>query len=56
MKQEVIRVREFKGRRGGQIIVLIMACGHWKTARRPSASTWCIACDVERQMREEPSE
>lgn len=51
-KQDVVRVREFKGRRGGTIIVLMLACGHWKTARRPATQSSCIACYLEQQMKD----
>lgn len=53
MKRAVVRVREVVGLRGGKVLVLVMECGHWKTARAPRAEAQCVACLIERQLHDE---
>ena len=51
-RKVVTQIKEVTGPRGGKIIVLMLACGHWKQSRTPMRSATCVACYIEGQLKE----
>ena len=51
--RDVVQVLDVKGPRGGWLLVLVLACGHWHTRKKLPATKRapCVGCLVESAMK-----